>query len=196
MASKPIETILVKTEEGSENKKISNLYDSDVSYSDIGTYDPSEIAGSAGSGTSANNNSNNGLSKVIYIPSHEGNIASYNPDYIVRQEFNSDPYKIYLPSTSGILALTQDISSFSSDVYTDIYEITGDVQNIASAYETLNNNVEELSGKVDGYISIVTLREALEIAVSSDVPETNYTIDDILKSHNKLLQALRDLIKE
>lgn len=136
------------------------------------------------------------LSKVYYIADKEGAIASYNPNYIVRQEYGKLPYQIFLPSTSGTLALTEDLETAKKNIYEQIYVLTDDVTDLEENYDILQTDVKTISGKVDGYVSIQTLRQALDEAVASDIPENGYTVDEVVKSYNKLLQSLRNLIKE
>ena len=127
---------------------------------------------------STSSTENRSLNNVYYIADHDGAIASYNPNYIVRQESGKQPYKIFLPASEGTLALTKDLNG----VKTEINE--------------LQTDVERISKKVDGYISIQDLQQALGEAVASDIPENEYTLEDIRISYNKLLQSLRNLIKE
>lgn len=163
MASKPVETVIVVTEEGSETKKISTLYDTNLNGStvDVGeTANTDETSSQEQSEETQETGEN--PSVVVYIPSMEGNIASYNPDYILRKIGGKKEIKIFLPTESGTMARIEDIEGHD---YKD-------------------------------YVKKQDLRDALEEAVSTDIPDNGYTIEDIRTSYNKLLQSLRNLIKE
>lgn len=135
---------------------------------------------------------NKSLNKVYYIADSNGAIASYNPNYILRQEEGKQPYKIYLPASEGTLALTKDLNG----VKNDINDINETLDEVSKDIGVLQTDVERISKKVDGYISIQDLQQALGEAVASDIPENEYTLEDIRTSYNKLLQSLRNLIKE
>ena len=141
---------------------------------------------------STSSTENRSLNKVYYIADHDGAIASYNPNYIVRQESGKQPYKIFLPASEGTLALTKDLNG----VKTEINEINETLDVVSKDVGVLQTDVERISKKVDGYISIQDLQQALGEAVASDIPENEYTLEDIRTSYNKLLQSLRNLIKE
>lgn len=164
MGTKPVETVIVVTEEGSEDKKISTLYDTVLTdTAEIGSdTDESQIDSEETTEDSAEETAGGNQSVVVYIPSKDGHFASYNPDYIIRKFENSKEIKIFLPSESGTMARIEDIDSHG---YSE-------------------------------YVKKKDLKEALEDAVASDVPESGYTIEDIRTSYNKLLQSLRNLIKE
>jgi hypothetical protein len=169
MGTKPVETVKVVTEEGSEDKKISTLYDTVLtgttvadSNTDESQTNPEETTEDSSEETVDEKPTEENPSVVVYIPSMEGHFASYNPDYILRKFADSKEIKILLPTESGTMARIEDIESH----------------------------------EYSGYVKKKDLKEALEDAVASDVPDSGYTMEDIRKSYNKLLQSLRNLIKE
>ena len=98
----------------------------------------------------------------------------------------------YLPASEGTLALTKDLNG----VKNDINDINETLDGVSKDIGVLQTDVERISKKVDGYISIQDLQQALGEAVASDIPKNEYTLEDIRISYNKLLQSLRNLIKE
>lgn len=60
--------------------------------------------------TQTTEHANQSPTKIYYIASQDGSIASYNPTYILRKTGTAE-FRIMLPDKAGTLALVEDVSS-------------------------------------------------------------------------------------